>query len=217
MSQYIKKLIEAGEGLYLDFKYELSDAKKIARTISAFANTKGGKLLVGVKDNGKITGISSDEEYYMVESAAHIFCRPAVTFKVEDWNVDDKTVLEVVIKESNKKPHFAPDKDGKWVAWIRINDKTMLANDVMVEVWKNKFKYKKRGLLIKYSKYETILIEYLNLHDNISLAEYSKLCHLTHKESVNILAGLITIGVVEIDYMNNQYYYKLSQDFSDTD
>ncbi|MCK4854687.1 MAG: ATP-binding protein, partial [Bacteroidales bacterium] len=60
----------------LDFKFEISDARKIARTLVAFSNTDGGKLLIGVKDNGKIAGIRSEEEYHMLEAAAELYCRP---------------------------------------------------------------------------------------------------------------------------------------------
>jgi predicted HTH transcriptional regulator len=49
---YIKNLIAEGEGQELDFKYHVSSASKIARTLVAFANTDGGRLLIGVKDNG---------------------------------------------------------------------------------------------------------------------------------------------------------------------
>ena len=56
-TQYIHKLVAEGEHEHQDFKFEISDARKIARSISAFANTGGGRLLVGVKDNGKIAGI----------------------------------------------------------------------------------------------------------------------------------------------------------------
>ena len=66
----LHRLIAQGEHQQQDFKYEISDARKIARTLSAFANTDGGRLLIGVKDNGKIAGVRSDEEIYMVEAAA---------------------------------------------------------------------------------------------------------------------------------------------------
>ncbi|MCK7530152.1 MAG: ATP-binding protein [Marinilabiliales bacterium] len=79
-SQYINALIQLGENQRLDFKFEISDAKKMARTFSAFANTDGGKLLIGVKDNGRITGIRSEEEIYMAESSAHLYCKPAVEY-----------------------------------------------------------------------------------------------------------------------------------------
>ena len=63
---YIQNLIEEGEHEHQDFKYQISDARKIARSISAFANNSGGRLLIGVKDNGNIAGVESDEEIYNV-------------------------------------------------------------------------------------------------------------------------------------------------------
>lgn len=62
MDHYLKKLIARGENQQLDFKYCISDSRKIARTLSAFSNTDGGRLLIGVRDNGSIAGIRSDEE-----------------------------------------------------------------------------------------------------------------------------------------------------------
>ena len=58
----IQRLIAEGEHLHQDFKFAISDARKIARTFSAFANAGGGHLLVGVKDNGVVAGIRTDEE-----------------------------------------------------------------------------------------------------------------------------------------------------------
>ena len=53
-AEYLRDLINQGEHQQQDFKFEISDARKIARSLSAFSNTEGGRLLVGVKDNGKI-------------------------------------------------------------------------------------------------------------------------------------------------------------------
>lgn len=69
-SDYIHALIAQGEHQQQDFKFEISDICKIAKTLSAFANTDGGRLLIGVKDNGKIAGVRSEEEQYMIEAAA---------------------------------------------------------------------------------------------------------------------------------------------------
>ena len=78
----IEALIEQGEHQQLDFKFEVSDSKKIARTLSAFANTDGGRLLIGVKDNGNISGVRSEEEYYMIEAASKMYTRPEVPFRI---------------------------------------------------------------------------------------------------------------------------------------
>ena len=85
----LEKMILEGEHQQQDFKYFLNDAKKIARTLAAFANTDGGRLLVGVKDNGKVVGLKhKDEEVYVVEAAANVFCMPAVVFETRYWNYE---------------------------------------------------------------------------------------------------------------------------------
>ena len=73
---YLQQLIAEGEHQQQDFKFEISDARKIARSLSAFFNTDGGRLLIGVKDNGRIAGVRSEEEIYMIEAAAKLYCRP---------------------------------------------------------------------------------------------------------------------------------------------
>ena len=66
-SEELLQRISLGENQCQDFKFAITDSKKIAKSLSAFANTDGGSLLIGVKDNGKIAGANIDEEYYMIE------------------------------------------------------------------------------------------------------------------------------------------------------
>ena len=89
----LQLLIDQGEHQQQDFKFEVSDSKKIARTLSAFANTDGGRLLIGVKDNGHISGIKSEEEYYMIEAASQMYTKPQVDFTATRWNVQGKSIL----------------------------------------------------------------------------------------------------------------------------
>lgn len=106
-ADYIQRLISEGEHVHQDFKFEISDARKIAKSISAFANTEGGRLLVGVKDNGKIAGVRSEEEIYMIEAAAQRYCTPPVDIHAYIHKVEGKDVLEVVIDE-NTQNQFMP-------------------------------------------------------------------------------------------------------------
>ena len=106
---HILQLVTEGEHVHQDFKFAITDACKIARSLSAFSNTEGGRLLVGVKDNGKIAGIRSAEEIYMIEVAATRYCRPSVTLDSQIYKVDGKDVLEVSVAESQHKPVYAID------------------------------------------------------------------------------------------------------------
>ena len=209
MSKYIKDLISTGENQRLDFKFEISDSKKIARTFVAFANTDGGKLLIGVKDNGVISGIRSEEEYYMVEAAAEMYCKPEIVFKSKEWNIDGKAILEITIPKSKKKPHYAPDKDGNWMAWIRVNDQNILANDVLLKVWKKR--KKKKGILIKYSKNQKILLDYLTLNESITLTKYCKIAKLNRFQAKAILVEFISIDIIEPEITEKSTVYKLKR------
>jgi len=102
MDKYLKDLISVGENQKLDFKYCVSDSRKIARTLVAFSNSDGGKLLIGVKDNGRISGIKSDEEIYMVDTAVHLFCRPEISYKIKQHSVGTKSILEVEVFKGQK-------------------------------------------------------------------------------------------------------------------
>lgn len=208
MSKYIRQLIAQGENQHLDFKFEISDAKKIARTLSAFANTEGGTLLIGVKDNGKIAGIRTEEEAYMIESAAHIFCRPKVEYAIKPWDIEGKTILEVTVKPSKLRPHQAPWKNDLWRAFVRLKDENFVANAVQVEVWK-KLRSNK-GSLVKYNVAEEKLLSYLRNHEEITLRQFCKLCKIKYPLAKKILVNLITIGIISIHITENSTSYCLN-------
>lgn len=153
----IQTLIAQGEYQQLDFKFEISDAIKIAKTFSAFANTDGGKLLVGVKDNGAIAGVRSDEEYYMVEAAAQMYCKPEINFNVKQWVINGKTVLEVYIPKSISEPCLAKNDEKKWLAYIRVHNQNYLANSIWLKGWKRRIQPK--GTYIRYTEKGKILFD----------------------------------------------------------
>ena len=95
----LQRLIDEGEHEQQDFKYLISDARKIARSISAFANHSGGRLLIGVKDNGTIAGVRSEEDIYMIEQAADLYCSPRVTVDFEAIKASGGAVVFIATVE----------------------------------------------------------------------------------------------------------------------
>lgn len=209
MKNYIKQLIEGGESQTLDFKFEISDSRKIAKTFVAFANTDGGTLLIGVKDNGAIAGVRSEEEYYMVEAASRMYCKPEVPFQTKKWNVDGKTVLEVTIPKSETIPHYALSHENKWLAYIRVNDQNLLANSILLKVWKKQTG--NEAVYLEYSKTERTLLSYLEEHSTITITKFCKIALISWKEAENILVKLISLKIVDIVFTEKQVYYKLNR------
>jgi predicted HTH transcriptional regulator len=123
--------ISEGEHLKQDFKMRIDDAQKIARSLVAFANTSGGRLLIGVKDNGNVCGVRPEEELHMIIRSAEEFCQPPVHFSHSVWKVEGKAVLEIDIEESSAKPHLAKIEEG-WKAFVRKHDVTLPASNVWI-------------------------------------------------------------------------------------
>jgi len=190
----------------LDFKKTITSTEKIAKSLVAFANNKGGKLLIGVADDGSIKGVKSEEEEkYMILTSAHQFCKPAIEPHFEEIYVDDKLVLVVNIPESDTKPHYALDDQKKWWAYIRINDKSVLASRIIVEVLKQE--YKNNGVLISYSENEKKLLEYLEQNDKITLKEFSKLLRSSYRKAQKVLVNLILTNVIKSHTTEKEEYF----------
>jgi predicted HTH transcriptional regulator len=209
MSRYIYNLISQGEHQQLDFKYEISDVKKIARTLVAFSNTDGGKLLIGVKDNGNITGIHSEEEYYMIEAAAQMYCRPEVRFAVMKWNVSGKSILEIDIPKAPKRPFFALNEEEKWMAYIRKNDQNLLANKILLKVWEKE--NRKKGSILRYTEKEKILLHYLEQNNQITLLKFCRIARISNKLAEEILSTLICFRIIDMEITEKSTWYLLKK------
>jgi predicted HTH transcriptional regulator len=207
VKHHIRSLIESGESQTLDFKFEISDSKKIAKTFVAFANSNGGTLLIGVKDNGSIAGVRSEEEYYMIEAAAKMYCKPEVSFQTRRWNIDGKTILELNIPKSTQRPHYALTEEKKWMVYIRVNDQNLLANSILLRVWQQKKEAK--PVYLEFTKNEKLLLTYLEENESITISKFCKIALIVRKEAENILVKLISLNIIKIVFTEKQVYYQL--------
>ena len=212
-NKYIEDLIVQGEHQQLDFKFEISDSKKIARTLAAFANTKGGRLLIGVKDNGTIAGVRSIEEFHMLEAAAQMYCKPPIPFDAKEWNIEGKSVLEITIPKRSGEAHKAPNHYGKYMVFIRVDDQNLLANSVLLKVWRKK--EEKTEIKIEYKEAEKTLLNYLKDHEKITLSKFSRLAIIPKFKAEKILVDFIVLDIIEIIFTEKQTYYKLSDKYID--
>lgn len=134
---YIQRLVEQGEHVNQDFKYLINDARKIARSVSAFANNSGGRLLIGVKDNGVIAGVRNEEDIYVVEQAASMYCHPACHVDFKAYNVDyGVIVICAEIQRATHRPVMVDEGGGVTKAYYRVKDENITAHPLMVEAWR---------------------------------------------------------------------------------
>lgn len=210
MDSYLRNLISGGENQQLDFKYAINDSRKIARTLVSFANTDGGKLLIGVRDNGSIAGIRSDEEIYMVDTAAHLFCRPEITYNTRQHAAMGKTILEVEVMKGQEKPYQAKDESGRWICYFRHEDQNLAANKVLLQVWRKE--KKKSGVMVRFGKAEKFLMDHLLKNGSITFSKFRKLARISAYRAESILANLIILKILLMNASEKGFTYSLNPD-----
>ncbi|TNE81736.1 MAG: winged helix-turn-helix transcriptional regulator [Bacteroidetes bacterium] len=204
----IYQLILAGESEVLDFKQTVNDPAKIAKALVAFANRKGGRLLIGVRDNKSIAGIRSEDEKYMLDLAASFYCKPEVPLIIDEWELEGKTILEVTIPEGTEKPYAAKGEDGKYWVYIRVKDQSLLASKVVVEVLKKESRDEEN--LIEYGPKEKGLMELLAKNGRVTLNEFAKKMNISRRRASRILVSLIRAGVIRSHNTEKTEFYTLS-------
>ncbi len=201
---YIQKLIEEGEHEHQDFKFAISDARKIARSISAFANNDGGHLLIGVKDNGNIAGVRNEEDIYVIEQAAQMYCHPAQEVKITAFSTEGGAiVMRAEIAKSERRPVMSQEPDGTWRAYYRVNDENIVAPEIMVRSWLRQNSVD--GELFTLSTAESALLHFLDEHEDTTVVEYMRTAHVSQATAENIVERLCAMGIIEFVYNGTEF------------
>lgn len=212
MGRYIHNLILKGEGMNLDFKYCISDPGKIARTLSAFSNSEGGKLLIGVRDNGSLAGVRSDEELYMIDAAAKLYCSPEVEVRVKSHTINGKTILEADVPRSAVRPVRAKDENGKWISYFRQHDQNFMADRVILQVWRRIGSH--RGVLLRFDETENLLLSHLRREEKITVSDFRKIAGINGRKAEKILSDFILCGLISYQAGEKGIFYRLSNEFA---
>jgi ATP-dependent DNA helicase RecG len=104
----IELLVQRGEGLQVEFKpgkLDDKDREELAETVVAFANSDGGRVLVGVADDGRVLGCFENDVGNKITKMLVDRCDPPVDVRVNRLLVDEKPVYVVIVQQSTNKPH----------------------------------------------------------------------------------------------------------------
>jgi predicted HTH transcriptional regulator len=201
-------LISGGESDTLDFKQRITHADRIARTLASFANTRGGIVLVGVMDNGQVSGIDPEEEKHTLELAANFYCQPPVQLFYEELENDEgKTVLKVTIPESSEKPHLVKVKEDDWRSYVRVKDETVQTSQIVAKVLRNEPAEK---ILPEFDAQEKVLLEYLKLNRRITQKQFMKLVNFSKRRAYQTLIRMVLGGAIRLHDKEKETYYTLS-------
>ncbi len=196
----LKKLVAQGEGLELEFKTKVVYPYKIMKELVAFANAKGGKLLVGVEDDGTIKGLkNASEEEFVLRQHIEKFIVPALLYEVERLALNDnRQVLIFTVAESTSKPvcRLIDTKDRKGQAFYRVKDQSLQTSREMWLILK--YEKSNRFSSFSYGKNESILVKYLAQYERITVETFAKVAEISLKEASELLVKLTLCHLIEI-------------------
>ena len=193
----LREMLVKGEHAEQDFKRSIAAKEKIAKTLAAFANGNGGRLLVGIDDNGHITGTDTEEAMYLLYEAAEHFCDPPVDLDFVVHEEDGTEVLEVTVLRSLKKPHAAKDEKGEWQVYVRLGDETIATAAERPAFRQRKITEQERKAIAAW----------LKKMGSITLEEGTKLLAVPKSETKYLLEQLLSEGVLVKKTRGSFSYY----------
>ena len=204
-----EEIIAFGEGYKTEFKEILPDPILTAKSICAFSNTKGGKIFIGITNNGSPVGIKNRKEEIEKLEESLKFMVPAPDISLSAITYNDKEIIIVDVKEGKYKPYFLTSEN-KLKAYIRIGDINLPAT---------------KKDLKRYIKSEDILFESVNplkkdekivsaLFDQkgkLSISQIRELLNFSERRIKKILNKLAKFGLIVPSKNEKDIYYKTSE------
>ena len=128
----IEEFLNQNESSVLEFKEICPEKNSLSALMSAFANTTGGTLIIGVKDkNKKVVGINNEtalEFEQRIASWAYECISPSILPVIRLINYKNKTILSVQVDNGYQKPYRVVRGKFSGKAFIRIGSSTRIAD-----------------------------------------------------------------------------------------
>lgn len=126
----MEELLSLPEGKTLEFKRDLSSPKNLLKTLVAFANTAGGKVIVGVDDQTRTPlGVESplDEEERLGSLIADSIA-PRLVPNLEMVTIAGQTLLIIEVYLSNSRPHYLKSQGAENGVYVRLGSSNRQAD-----------------------------------------------------------------------------------------
>jgi predicted HTH transcriptional regulator len=216
----LRELVRQGEGKYLEFKLKSNHPEKIVREVVAFANTGGGRLLIGIGDDRTIKGLKYvDEDEYLLVRAIEKYCSPGIEYHIDRIPIgEERDVLVFTVLPSEKRPHYVlqepnpsqinttlvkkkalPQKPNNTLVkrtYIRVADKSIQASWEMREILRRK--NDDRNVKFQYGDKERKLMQHLDKHQSVTVDAFASVANISRNLASKTLVLLVLANVLEV-------------------
>ncbi len=211
----LKRLVREGEGSQLEFKLKSTHPDKIMREIAAFANTKGGKLLLGVSDDGGLSGLKfPDEDRFVMARGFVRYVSPLVNYSETEVVLENGRavlVYDILPSEENLVFFNATGEEGGNKLYVRNADRSIQASKEVKEILKQRLKGK--SYRFQYGDKEDKLMKYLDQNPSVTVQDFAKLSGIDTKLSSKTLVLLVLAGVLDVSPHENgdQFFLRITE------
>ena len=199
----LRRMVAEGEHQRQDFKFAISDARKIARSICAFANRDGGRLLIGVKDNGSLAGVRNEEDIYVVEQAAQRYCIPPQDVDFKAYSFDAKgIIIAATVEKCHRMPVYVDEGGGKKRAYYRVADENIAAHPLMIRAWERR----KSVFAPVISQQHSALLALLDQPREVDPVSLAISLHCSRATAEELIVSLAAIGSIEFIHTQGRFF-----------
>ena len=209
----LRELISDGESTTVEFKRKFTSPEKIAKEIAAFANTKGGFLIIGVDDDKRIVGVKSEkEEIAQIVHACTFFIEPIIEPLIEIIEIEFKDVVVVHVPESDYKPHrvngLPDEKPHEKKVYIRQGEESVTASREMIRILQSRNPDAK-PLTLSIGDKERGLFAFIEKNKRATVKDFAALVNISERRAARLLVRLVRAGVFNTHTDRIHDYYTL--------
>ena len=187
------------ESSTMEFKQKIPENAQIVKTIIGFCNRSGGKLLIGIRQDGTILGLPEEEVQKMMEyinKSIYEASSPPIIPAVYSQRIGDKAILIIEVSSGMNKPYFRKSEGLEKGTYIRLGRSTVKANADMIE----ELKWQSRG-----RSFDMMPVYHGKEED---LDQKKILLFLNHKKAIRIRSisqGILTSYGLAIEEYTTSY------------
>ena len=206
----LTQLVALGEGAHLEFKHRVPRPERIAKEVIAFANSGGGRLLLGVADDGTLTGVrDAEEEEFALRRALDRHSEPRVEITSERIPLSKKrNVIVVMVPASSHRPHFLVEETGTRHAYVRVADMSLEASPEAVRLMR--VARHEDDVLFEFGEKEQVLMRYLDSYGRISVEQFASVANIPPREASETLVTLARANVLQFHTDAQEDYFTLA-------
>lgn len=208
--QELEDLVSKGEGQLLEFKLKANFPEKIVKEMVAFANTSGGQLLIGVADDGRVSGLKfAEEDRFVIDRAIKTHIKPGIKYQLQTVPISRKrSVLYYNVHENKKKPsYYLSDPTQRGKVYVRVNDKSVQASREMVQILKRS--KLKKSFPIHLGEKEHLLFQHIEEHGKTTLTRFMEISGLSRFNASQILISLVVSNILNIEIGEKSDYFSM--------